>query len=227
MKNSIFIFLFCIFFQSLIAQNPGDTIEVQTFNYVSHTRDTIAYFPVDTTITFEKIIMSYNIRCKDNVVNTSGGNTTYGCGAWDYNCHTYIHDSSRIDSVLSFTPDHIISNFSGTNYDYSNAPIYNYYKYIQYKTLLDSILNEDTISIGNGTADLGFVIETDQLSNKAQFLYPNLSVQNDTLSALSLYITTGNQLTTFLRIRLKLTQDSILLPQTPHVDGFTEVYYAN
>ena len=225
MKNSIF--LFCIFFQSLTAQNPGDTIEVQTFNYVSHTRDTIAYFPDDTTITFEKIIMSYNIRCKDNVVNTSGGNTTYGCGAWDYNCHTYIHDSSRVDSVLSFTPDHIISNFSGTNYDYSNIPIYNFYKYIQYKTLLDSILHEDTISIGNGTADLGFVIETNQLSNKSQFLYPNLFAQNDTLSSLSLYITTGSQWTTFLRIRLKLTQDSILLPQTPHVDGFTEVYYAN
>ena len=47
------------------AQNPGDTIVVQTFDYSmtygqawGPPRDTIAHFPNDPNLTFEKIIMS-------------------------------------------------------------------------------------------------------------------------------------------------------------------------
>ena len=43
--------------------------------------------------------MSYSMRCKDGQVNQSGGNNV-ACGEWDYSCHTYIHDSTRIDSIL-------------------------------------------------------------------------------------------------------------------------------
>ena len=106
---------------NIFAQNPGDTILIQTFIHDAWTdgagnstgsgaRDTIAYFPTDTNITFEKIIMSYNMRCKDNNNSNPGGNSRIGCGAWDYSCQTYIHDSSRVDSILNFTPDYIISN---------------------------------------------------------------------------------------------------------------------
>ena len=106
----IFIFLLST---QLSAQNPGDTIVVQTFDYSSNTRDTIAYFPNNPNLTFEKIILSYNMRCKDNVVNTSGSVNNVGCGAWDYSCHTYIHDSTRVDSILPKQASHTISSFSG------------------------------------------------------------------------------------------------------------------
>ena len=136
--KKIFYLLIAIFIiiQSS-AQNPGDTIVVQTFDYnmtygsgpwSGGDRDTIAHFPNDPNLTFEKIILSYNMRCKDNVVNTNGQSNSIGCGAWDYSCHTYIHDSTRIDSILSYQSSHTVSSFSGSVYNYSLNPVYNFYQ---------------------------------------------------------------------------------------------------
>ncbi len=141
------LYLVCITFflwNNICAQNAGDTIIIQTFIHDAWTdgngnstgigvRDTIAHFPTDTSLTFEKIIMSYNMRCKDNVSSNPGGNSRIGCGAWDYSCHTYIHDSTRIDSILSFTSDYIITDFSGSIYNYSINPVFNYRKFLQYR----------------------------------------------------------------------------------------------
>ena len=114
------------------AQNPGDTIVVQTFDYGmtygqawGPPRDTIAHFPNNPNLTFEKIIMSYSMRCKDGQINQSGGNNV-ACGEWDYSCHTYIHDSTRIDSILYKTNSHIIPSFNGSNYLYAYHQPYNY-----------------------------------------------------------------------------------------------------
>ncbi|MEC7863890.1 MAG: LamG-like jellyroll fold domain-containing protein, partial [Bacteroidota bacterium] len=213
------------------AQNPGDTIVVQTFDYSSNTRDTIAHFPTDTSLTFEKIILSYNMRCKDGLINTTGGNNV-ACGDWDYSCHTYIHDSSRVDSILSYHANYAISSFSGNTYNYSLSTVYNYYQYQQQTALINSIISEDTIHIGNGTDSLDFVIATDKNSHKSQFLYKAnelvaLGLLNDTINALSLNVLGGSQTANFLTIKLKLTTDSVLSNLNPHLNGFTEVYNSN
>ena len=115
------------------------------------------------------------MRCKDNNNNNPGGTSRIGCGAYDYSCQTYIHDSTRVDSVLNFTPDHIISNFSGNTYNYSNTPVYNYYHYLfhyaQYNTVIDSIIEEDTIVVGIGNIDSNIVVNSGELAGKSQFLY--------------------------------------------------------
>ena len=128
MFKKIFIIILSIICISANGQNPGDTITIQTFNYSSTTRDTMINFP-NNSLTYEKIIMSYNMRCKDDVVNTSGSINHIGCGAWDYSCHTNIHDSSRVDSIRAKTSSHFISNFSGNVYPYSINPVYNYYQF--------------------------------------------------------------------------------------------------
>ena len=213
------------------AQNPGDTIIVQTFDYSSNTRDTIAYFPNSTNLTFEKIILSYNMRCKNNLVSTQNA-PNQGCGEWDYSCHTYIHDSTRIDSILSYHVSYAISSFSGNIYNYSLSPVYNYYQFQQQTTTVNSIVSEDTISIGSGLDSLDFVIATEQNSHKSQFLYKAnelvvLGLLNDTINALSLNVLSSNQIANFLTIKLKLTTDSLLSNLNPHINGFTEVYNAN
>jgi hypothetical protein len=130
-----------------LAQNPGDTIIVQSLDYSSNTRDTIAYFPDNPNLTFEKIVLSYNMRCKNAQINTSGGNNV-ACGEWDYSCHTYIHDSTRVDSILYTVASYSISGFTGTIYNYSTTPIYNYFYSLNASGLLilDSIIaSPDTI----------------------------------------------------------------------------------
>ena len=240
--KKIFYLLIAIFIiiQSS-AQNPGDTIVVQTFDYnmtygsgpwSGGDRDTIAHFPNDPNLTFEKIILSYNMRCKDNVVNTNGQSNSIGCGAWDYSCHTYIHDSTRIDSILSYQSSHTVSSFSGSVYNYSLNPVYNFYQYQQQTAIINSIVSEDTIHIGNGADSLNFVIATEQNSHKSQFLYKAneliaLGLINDTINALSFNVLSNTQTANFLTIKLKHTTDSILSNANPHINGFTEVYNAN
>jgi len=243
MKKLFYLLIGASFIIQSSAQNPGDTIVVQTFIHDAWTdgtgnstgsgaRDTVAYFPNDTSLTFEKIIMSYNMRCKDNNSNNPGGNSRIGCGAWDYSCQTYIHDSTRIDSILSKQASHTISSFSGNIYNYSLSPVYNYYQFQQQTALINSIISEDTIHIGNGADSLDFVIATERNSHKSQFLYKAnelvaLGLLNDTINALSLNVLSGSQTANFLTIKLKLTTDSMLGNINPHINGFTEVYNAN
>ena len=233
-----FLLFLCSYFISN-AQNFGDTITVQAFDYSSTTRDTMITFPTNN-LSYAKIIMSYNMRCKDDVVNTSGSINHIGCGAWDYSCHTNIHDSTRIDSIRANTPSHLISGFSGNIYNYSIAPVYNYYQFYQQITSLDSIINEDTISIGNYNTDLNFVIPTEKPFSKSQFIYranelQSLGLINDSINALSVFFADSNfganglsALTAnFLKIKIKLTSDSVLNIENPHLSGFTEVFHSN
>ncbi|MFY8191165.1 MAG: hypothetical protein ACOVK9_09380, partial [Bacteroidia bacterium] len=64
MRKLYFTLSFLLVSLMLFAQNPGDTIKVKTFHYGSNSRDTIARFP-SGNLTFEKIIMKYNMRCKN------------------------------------------------------------------------------------------------------------------------------------------------------------------
>ena len=196
--------LYLLIFPSILSfgQAIGDTIVVQTFDYSSNTRDTIANFPNDSNLTFEKIILSYNMRCKDNVINTSGSINNVGCGAWDYSCHTYIHDSTRIDSILFKQESYTISNFSGTTYNYSINPIYNYYQYLQQFVVVNAVISEDTVHVGSGTDSLDLVIATEQKSHKSQFLYladelGTLGLLNDTINAIALNVLSGSQSANF------------------------------
>ena len=74
MKNLTTILLFLVIALFAKAQSPGDTILVSTFNYTQTygvngwsggIRDSVITFPSDTSIHFSKILMYYNIRCKD------------------------------------------------------------------------------------------------------------------------------------------------------------------
>ena len=97
MKKKYLTLILSFFVATIYAQNPGDTIIVQTFDYSmtygnawdGTVRDTTAYFPNNPNLSFEKIIMAYSMRCRNGLVNTSGGNSV-ACGEWDYSCHTYI-----------------------------------------------------------------------------------------------------------------------------------------
>ena len=85
MKKLFFLITSVSIIIHISAQNTGDTIIVQTFIHDAYTdgngnstislsspRDTVGYFPNDPNLTFEKIIMSYNMRCKDNNSNNPG-----------------------------------------------------------------------------------------------------------------------------------------------------------
>ena len=231
MRSNI-IFAFCCFVYSLgFSQSQGDTIIVEAFNYNSTTRDTVIEFP-SNNLSYEKIIMLYNMRCKNNLVSNYA-NPNQGCGEWDYSCNTYLEDSTSIDSVLNKIKSHNISGFNSNIYNYSISPVYDYWQFSQQTIAIDSIINEDTLQIGNNYNSIPNIISTHENAFKSQFLYQKSEFDTsifstlDTLNGISINIINGNQNAQFLSIKLKLTTDSILDNRYPHTDGFTEVYNMN
>ena len=124
-RKIVFILTCSILLSSqIIAQ---DTVVFQTLTWDSSGRNYVFDFPDVPGETYEKILMLYNMRCKNAVVS-SGGAPNAGCGEWDYSCNTYVTDSSRTDSLMASAPNYVISDFSGTTYDYSINPTFTYYQ---------------------------------------------------------------------------------------------------
>ena len=228
-----FFLSICLIFITtlIIAESSGDTIVVSTFNYSQTAgggiRDTMIVFPNDS-LTFEKVIMLYNMRCKDGLVSVPG-NTNMGCGEWDYSCNTYITDSSRVDSVLSFTNSHTISAFSGTIFDYVDTPLYDYYQYRQKQVQLNNAISENLVTIGSGNLQLEHPFAADNHSGKSQYLYTQseLSAAGLVMGDIGGILFEGNNSASadYMRVRIKHSNKTELDGNSPDIDDFTEVHF--
>ncbi len=229
----IFTICLTLLASAFFAQSVGDTIVVSTFNYSqtdgSGIRDTMIDFPDNPDETYSKIIMLYNMRCKDGLISVPG-NTNRGCGEWDYSCNTYITDSSRVDSVLSYTNSHTISAFSGSTFNYVETQLYDYYQYRQKEVQVNSIISEDLYDIGSGSLSISHPVATGNNSGKSQYLYTQTElatagVTAGDIVALALNITGGTSEAEYFKIRIKHTSKSELDANNPDTDDFTEVYF--
>ena len=232
--KTIFTFCLAILSVALFSQSVGDTIIIPTFNY-SQTptnnaiRDTMIDFPDDDNISFEKIIMLYNMRCKDGLVSVQG-NTNLGCGEWDYSCNTYITDSSKVDSVLATTSSHYISAFSGTTFNYVEVPLYNFYQYRQKQVQINNTTSETLSAVGSGNLSLSHVLSTDNNSGKSQYLYTQAELSAagiiaGNIDALLLNVVNSNADAEYLQVKIKHTDKITLNSNDPDNDDFTEVYF--
>ncbi|MFM2224397.1 MAG: hypothetical protein RJA07_599 [Bacteroidota bacterium] len=236
MKKYFYTFVLLFIFGSVaLAQSPGDTIMVNTFNY-SQTygngiRDTMIHFPNLTGITFEKIYMLYNMRCKNGLISNQT-QRSQGCGEWDYSCNTYITDSSRTDSVKATFPTHVIKGFTGNSYAYTFQPTYTYYQYTQKNVVHNAIINEFDTTIGLGNQNLAAPFQASKGMAKSQFLWTaaELSaagIMAGNISSIKLNISNVGSAVNFLRIKIKPTSKATLSATTPDLTGFTEVYFNN
>jgi hypothetical protein len=239
MRISISLLFVLIFSYYSKAQSVGDTLIVKTFNYTQTygvnqwspgIRDTMINFPADTGMSFERILMYYNIRCKNGLVSPAvSGQTDIGCGEWDISCNTFITDSSQTDSVLSTTNNYWISNFSGTTFNYSSTPMNDYYKYLQYSVSLDSIVTDTQSLIGTANSTFSFLPPSSK-EVKTQFIIQSSELQSANASAgdidgIILHALNGPSEYKFLKIKIKHTSDSVLLTSDVDIQGFTEVYF--
>ncbi len=235
--KTVFTLILSMLSVVLFAQSIGDTIVVPTFNYTqTHgvpwdgtIRDTMIDFPDNPDITYHKILMAYNMRCKDGLISNQS-HPNQGCGEWDYSCNTYITDSSKVDSLISFTPSHYISAFSGETFYYVENPLYDYYQYRQKEVQINNIISETLSTVGSGTLALPHVLATDHHSGKSQYLYTQAElsaagITSGNIDAILLDVSGGNANADYLRIRMKQTDKTVLSSSDPDLDGFTEVYF--
>ncbi len=238
MKKIILILVSTFIFNSIAkAQVAGDTIVVNSFNY-SQTygtgiRDTMIDFPNLPSVNFEKIIMLYNMRCKNGAVgNQVPPSGTSGCGEWDYSCNTYITDSTKIDSTKATHPSHIIPGFSGSTFPYTSIPTYTYYQYAQQNVVTTSTINETVSTLGSGINTSNYPFNGAVKNSKSQFLWTAAELTSagltaGNISSLKLNISTLGSSAQFLKIRIKHSTQTALNSSTPDLTGFTEVYFLN
>ena len=107
----------------------AQSIDVQTFDYSSTTRDTMIAFPEGDHNRFEKIIMHYGMRCKDALVSTLSERNK-GCGEWDFSCNTYVVDSTQVDSLKAISPDYVVSDYDMDDgpFQYTGSTTYTFHQ---------------------------------------------------------------------------------------------------
>ena len=220
------LFFSILFFVPFLLFSQGDTLVVSTLTWDSDTRSGNFVFPEVTDGPFEKILMSYNMRCHDAAV----GNSEVGCREWDYSCNTFVTVPEMKDSILRTHPSHSISGFSEEVYQYSNSPVNAYTQYEQYVTNYSSVLSESTADIGDGEAL--FVFDQEDGVGKTQLLFTATELQAagltpGNITGLRLILQNTNEALNFLRLRMKSTTQSELNENTPELTAFTEVYFSN
>jgi hypothetical protein len=215
-----------------LSQNTGDTIFVKAFKYGSANRDTLINFP-NSSFTFEKIILKYNMRCKNGLIS----NQTYtdqGCGEWDYSCNTYIVDSSKIEQAPKTAPDHIISNYTATSFPYVTNPLYDYYDYAQTNVVLNSIISETMFPVGAGSVATPNLLKANERSGRSQILIlaSELTAAGFTagpINGFTLNVSNGGGTVDFFRVKMQLINaaTTVLSSSSTTVTGFTQVYNHN
>lgn len=226
-----FLCLALMFFSfSARAQSPGDTIVVKAFKYGSTTRDTALQFPAGN-LTFEKIILKYNMRCKNALVSTQS-QPNQGCGEWDYSCNTYVVDSSKIEAEINTAPKYLISNFNGNTFNYTSIPLYDYFNYAQTQVTLNSIISETQHTLGIGVLAQPNVLKSNERSGRSQLLYTAAELNAAGLSAgnidgFILDVANTGGTTNFLKIGIQHTAQSSLNAGAVTLGGFTNVFNSN
>ncbi len=229
MKTILFLTSILLLTLNTLAQQTGDTIVVKAFKYGSNSRDTLIQFP-NTNQTYEKIILKYNMRCKNGLVSTQS-QRNLGCGEWDYSCNTYIADSSRIDEELNTHPNYIITNFSGNTFNYTTTQPYDYYNYTQTQVNY-SVVSESSYTAGIGASLDNNLMNTTQQSGRAQLLYTAAELIAAGFSAgaidgILVNVSNTGGTANFFRMGLKQTTLTAVNTTSVNTSGFTNVYLRN
>ncbi len=230
MKHLFFLFVAIIFSFEISAQAPGDTIFVKAFKYGSSSRDSVINFPTGP-LTYEKIIMKYNMRCKNALISTQS-QPNQGCGEWDYSCNTYVVDSSKIENALNTAPSHLISNFTGTTFVYSNQTIYDRYNFIQTNVVLNNINSENQYTVGVGTSSVSNFLKASQKSGRSQILFTAAELiaagySAGNINGIILNVSNAGGGVNFFKLNIKHSLAPSLNSSTVAVSGFTNVFNSN
>ena len=229
--RTLLLILTCSFIASEAAAS-GDTTVVRTFRFDSNDRSGVYQFPNDSTKTYEKIIMLYSMRCKNGLISTST-QRDLGCGEWDYNCYTYLVDSSLTDSVLRKSPSYVISNWTDTVFPYTNTPQWNLIRSEQQEVIYTSTLSETSAVLGTGVSiPINHPTGTGTPLGRTQYLWTAAELTAAGFSAgditgIALDLGSAGATLENLRIRIGHTAQSVLTSSTAVLNGLQETYYLN
>ena len=133
--------LFILFIPSIIfTQNIGDTTIVETLDFNDITKRRGWYiFPSDTN-SYHKVLMYYTLKC-----DAATTQDNYACGEWDYTTYTRLYNHKNVN-----TPFYYYKNSNPENIEFNNNPKFDIHQKQTYNLTIDSILSENSFTIGMG-----------------------------------------------------------------------------
>ena len=174
MKTTLTLITTLLLTLSILYADTGDTIVVQTIDYNTPVlpgwnspRSGTYLFPSDT-MSFSKILMSYNLKCDPG--------QSPACGEWDYTTHTKIMEHTGVfDSTLYFYPNYIVNNQSPDSFMMMETPSYSYSPILQYTNqTTPTNLSEP----GNGLMEITIPFNEFSMDGRSQFIYSFTELQN-------------------------------------------------
>ena len=211
----------------LTADN-GDTIIVQTINHNTPVlpgwnspRSGMYLFPSDS-ISFSKILMSYNLKC-DPMQSPA-------CGEWDYTTHTKILEhTGNYDSNLYYHSNYIVNNQSPDSFMMMLSPSYSYEAILEY---FNQTAPTNIAELGDGTQEITIPFNESSVDGRSQFIYTSEELQNSGLQAgditgLEFNILSGNVILKHLTIRINQISEDILPEDSIISAGLQTVFSRN
>ena len=219
MKNFSFFMFLIISVLQFNGQNSGDTTIVETLGFNDITKRKGWYtFPSDTN-EYHKVLMYYTLKC-----DAATTQDNYPCGEWDYTTYTRLYNHLNVNS-----PYYYYRNTNPETIKYNNQPKYDVNQNFSYNLSIDSIISQNSFTIGSGLENTTELLNTTQKSGKTQYLILASDLQNQGLSTGNISrmaIDFQNQGETLnnLTIRMKQTILSELTDSTFELDNFSTVY---
>ena len=206
-----------------------DTVVVQTLTYDSTSRAGVWHFP--DAGQFEKVIMQYSMRCHHGIVSTQT-QRSQGCGEWDYNCETYIWDSTRVDSLKAMAPSSTITGWSNGNFPFTRTPtstlIRRDLKNVSYVPVPTWIKGQIGGSAGGGLDDPNH--DSPLLMRRLAIFTANQlltsGIKAGQIQGMAMPLSAASSMAG-LTIRMRSTKDSIMSEARSLDTGFTTVYFSN
>ncbi len=228
MKIFFTLFISLIYSLSILYADNGDTIVVQTIDYNTPVlpgwnspRSGTYLFPPDS-ISFSKILMSYNLKCDPS--------QSPACGEWDYTTHTKIMEHTGVfDSTLYFYPNYIVNNQSPDSFMMMFTPSFSYIPILEYS---NQTMPTNSAEPGNNLANISIPFNEYSVDGRSQFIYSASELQNAGLqvgdiTGMQLNIVSGSVELSHLTFRLSHYNKNVLPVNEFVEDGLVNVYSSN
>ena len=228
MKNILLLFLSFLLTNSMLFADNGDTIVVQTIDYDTPVlsgwnspRSGMYLFPADT-ISFSKVLMSYNLKCDPD--------QSPACGEWDYTTQTKIWEHTGVyDSNLYYHANYLVNNQSPDSFMMMQSPSYSYNAILEY---FNQTIPSNVAEPGDGTQEMTIPFNETSIDGRSQYIYTlaelqNAGLQSGDITGLTFNILSGSVDLKHFTVRLSHTSVDILPTDSIISAGLQTVYSRN
>ncbi len=211
---------------NFLMADEGDTIVVQTIDHNTPTlpgwnspRGGTYLFPPDS-ISFSKILMSYNLQCDPS--------QSPACGEWDYLTYTRVFENTgEWDSTLYSQPNFVVNNTTPDTFMMMVSPSYDYLPILEY---INQTTPSNTASTGDMASTINIPFADNVEDGRIQFVYDASDLASGGLftgdvTGLQLNVESGAAELKHLTIRLaNYSQDTI--PAYAYTEDDLETVYS-